>query len=192
MRLACAATCGAVLLSAIADGCGGGGGDRSSEGSVSSAAGATLAAARGETTSTVAPKAVCPPTGRWSLCSVMERLDRAGLAPRRDSAAKEVRLAPLARAGTHLMLGAAELDVFIYDDAASRERDEARLDKGRFIDATAEPTLRGEATLIRSENLLAILRSRNDHQRERVSDAITAGPPQPASAVPIAGSAVRR
>jgi len=190
MRLARAATCGAVVLAAIADGCGGSG--RSSEGSVPSAAGATVAAVRGEATPTVAPKPACPPTGRWALCSVMERLDRAGLAPRRDSATSEVRLAPLMQGGTHLMLGAAELDVFLYDDAAARERDEARLDKGRFIEANAQPTLRGEATLIRSANLLAILRSRNDHQRERVSDAITAGPPQPASAVPIAGSAVRR
>jgi hypothetical protein len=38
--------------------------------------------------------------------------------------------------------------------------------------------MRAEPTLIASENLLAILRSRSDHQRERVSDALTAGPPQ--------------
>jgi hypothetical protein len=73
------------------------------------------------------------------------------------------------------------LDVFISGDASTREREEARLDRSKFIEANDEPTLRGEATLIRNANLLAVLHSRNDHQRERVSDALSAGPPQRAS-----------
>jgi hypothetical protein len=112
-------------------------------------------------------------------CAVFDRLDHAGLAPRRDSSAGSIQLAPLTRRGTRLLLGNAELDVFIYPDAASRQQDEAKLDRSKFIEASDEPTLRGEATLIRSVNLLALLRSRNDHQRERVSDALSAGPPQP-------------
>src|SRR5918998_4891027 len=32
----------------------------------------------------VGPKPVCPATGTWQICSVIERLERAGLAPRRD------------------------------------------------------------------------------------------------------------
>ena len=80
------------------------------------------------------------------------------------------------------MLGTAELDFFVYPDAAARERDESRLDKKNFIEAADEPTLRGEPTLIRNVNLLAVLRSRNDHQRERVSDALSAGPPQASGA----------
>ena len=78
-----------------------------------------------------------------------------------------------------MLLGNAELDVFIFADPASRQRGESELDRTKFIEATDEPTLRGEATLIRNANLLAVLRSRNDHQRERVSDALSAGPPQP-------------
>ena len=126
----------------------------------------------------VSGKTPCPANGLWSECAVFQALDRAGLAPRRDSASGSVSLAPLSRSGTRLLLGAAELDVFVYPEAAARERDEARLDRSKFIDATAEPTLRGEATLIRNVNLLAVLHSRNDHQRERVSDALSAGPPQ--------------
>lgn len=150
----------------------------------------TSAAASAPTTSqtaaTPAVKAPCPATGQWSDCTVYQALDRAGLAPRRDSAQSAVTEAPLTQSGTRLLLGSAELDVFVYPDSSGRRRDESRLDKSKFIEATDEPTLRGEPTLIRSVNLLAILRSRNDHQRERVSDALSAGPPQPsgASALP--------
>ena len=119
----------------------------------------------------------CPANGEWSECAVFDRLDHAGLAPRRDSSGT-IELAPLTQKGSRLLVGTSELDVFIYPDTASRARDEARLDRSKYIEATAEPTLRGEATLIRNVNLLAVLRSRNDHQRERVSDALSAGPPQ--------------
>lgn len=124
-------------------------------------------------------KPACPSTGPWAACTVLERLDRAGLAPRRDSG--DVQVAPLTQSGMRVHLGSAVLEVFIYADVASRERDEARLDKREFIEPAAEPTLRGEPTLIRNANLLAILHSRSDHQRERVADAITAGLPQPHS-----------
>jgi len=122
-------------------------------------------------------KGKCPANGQWSECAVFDRLDHAGLAPRRDSSGT-IELAPLTQTGSRLLVGNSELDVFIYPDTASRARDEARLDRSKYIEATAEPTLRGEATLIRNVNLLAVLRSRNDHQRERVSDALSAGPPQ--------------
>ena len=125
-----------------------------------------------------AVKPSCPANGQWSECAVFDRLDHAGLAPRRDTSAGAVELAPLTQRGTRLLVGNAELDVFIYSDSAGRAQDESRLDRSKYIEASAEPTLRGEATLIRNVNLLAVLRSRNDHQRERVSDALSAGPPQ--------------
>lgn len=127
---------------------------------------------------TPAVKVSCPANGQWSECAVFDRLDHAGLAPRRDSSAKAIELPPLTQRGTRLLVGNAELDVFIYPDTGHRVQDEAHLDRSKYIEATAEPTLRGEATLIRNSNLLAVLRSRNDHQRERVSDALSAGPPQ--------------
>ena len=136
-------------------------------------------------------KSGCPATGLWAECSAFKALDRAGLAPRRDSSASAVHVDPLARPGTRILLGGAELDLFIYPSESERARDEARLDKHQFIEASDEPTLRGEPTLIRNVNLLAILRSRNDHQRERVSDALSAGPPQASHAATIPGSTSR-
>lgn len=138
-----------------------------------------------------AGKASCPATGQWSECAVFDRLDHAGLAPRRDTSAGVVELAPLKQRGTRLLVGNSELDVFIYPDTVSRSRDEAGLDRSKYIEASAEPTLRGEATLIRNANLLAVLRSRNDHQRERVSDALSAGPPQAPRATPLPDTRAR-
>jgi len=123
-------------------------------------------------------KTNCPANGQWSECAVFDRLDHAGLAPRRDSTTSVIELSPLTQRGSRLIVGNSELDIFIYPDSGRRAQDESRLDRSKYIEATAEPTLRGEATLIRSVNLLAVLHSRNDHQRERVSDALSAGPPQ--------------
>jgi hypothetical protein len=39
--------------------------------------------------------------------------------------------------------------------------------------------MKAETTLIENDNALVLLFSQNEHQRERVADAITAGPPQP-------------
>ena len=118
----------------------------------------------------------CASTGAWDPCTLLERLDRAGLAPRVSP--DMVGEAPLEQHGRLLRLGSAELKVFLYPDSVVRQRDEARLDRRRYIEATQEPTIRNEATIIRSANLLAILNSKSETQRERVSLAITAGPPQ--------------
>src|ERR1051325_3155121 len=61
-----------------------------------------------------AGKPACPANGQWSECAVFDRLDHAGLAPRRDTTAGSIQLAPLAQRGTRLLVGNAELDVFIY------------------------------------------------------------------------------
>ncbi len=144
----------------------------------SAGAGASPAGAVGApNVAAAAPKGRCPATGMWAQCSILDRLDHSGLAPRLDSATVDE--PPLTRKGRLVRLGSAELELFLYPDSVSRKADEARLDRKKFIDASQEPSLAGERTLIRSANLLAILSSRNDHQRERVSDAITAGPPQP-------------
>jgi hypothetical protein len=125
---------------------------------------------------TARAKPPCPATGAWQLCSVVERLERAGLAPRQQPG--PVREAPLTAPGVAMQLGRSELRVFLYADRAARERDQAKLDSTKYVEASEPLSMQAEPTLIASENLLAILRSRSDHQRERVSDAITAGPPQ--------------
>jgi hypothetical protein len=133
------------------------------------AAGSTGAARAGATP-------VCPATGAWQLCNIIERLDRAGLAPRQEPGG--VVEAPLSASGVAILLGRSELRVFLYADRVARERDQAKLDSTKYVAASEPLSMQAEPTLITSENLLAILRSRSDHQRERVFDALTAGPPQ--------------
>jgi hypothetical protein len=85
---------------------------------------------------------------------------------------------PLSTPGVAIQLGRSELRIFIYASRIERERDQQKLDTAKYVQASQPLSMQAEPTLISSENLLAILRSRNDHQRERVSDALTAGPPQ--------------
>lgn len=126
----------------------------------------------------VAAKLECPATGLWSECAVFQRLERSGLAPRRDSAAAATE-SPLTARGIAMQVGRADLELYFYPDVASRERDERKLDRTKYIDYGTAVSMAAQETLIHSANLLAILHSRNDHLRERVGDALTAGPPQP-------------
>ncbi|HMC54222.1 MAG TPA: hypothetical protein VKH19_03550 [Gemmatimonadaceae bacterium] len=107
----------------------------------------------------------------------MERLDRSGLAPRADPAS--VTVAPFAVAARKVHVGASDMDVMIYANVATRERDERMLDRSLYVEYDAPLGMKPLPTIIRSANLIAVLHTRNDHLRERVSDAITAGPPQP-------------
>ncbi|HEY0996840.1 MAG TPA: hypothetical protein VGD77_12670, partial [Gemmatimonadaceae bacterium] len=118
----------------------------------------------------------CGHTGRWDACTIAERLDRSGLAPQ-----------PVTDAAPHPLLGApaaawtvgnARLLVFVYPDKAAREAAQKKLPPAQFLTPQEEVGMNAMPTLIASENLLALLDSRNEHQRERVADAITAGPPQ--------------
>jgi hypothetical protein len=130
----------------------------------------------------VAQGSACPATGAWAECSVIYRLERAGLAPKLDSAGKPT---DAALGGQPLMIKiglTAELEVHLYGDSAARAAAETKLDRSQFVSGAQEQTIKRERTLIESANLLGLLTSINAHQRERVSDALTAGPPQPAGA----------
>ena len=122
----------------------------------------------------------CPGTGLWSRCAVVERLERAGLAPRVDSIAT-TREEPLTATGFLVRVGTSELEVYVYPGIAERSRDIARADTTRYLGYSEAVSMQQLPTLIQSANLIAILHSRNDHQRERVGDALTAGPPQPST-----------
>jgi hypothetical protein len=121
--------------------------------------------------------ASCPPDGLWHECSILYRLERSGLAPRKDSTTATEE--GLSERGMLVHVGTAELKIFIYRDEASRAADESKLPKGDLVEANQPYTMRHERTVIRSANLLALLKSLRDRQRERVADAIMAGPPQP-------------
>jgi hypothetical protein len=120
----------------------------------------------------------CPSTGAWAECSVIYRLERAGLAPKVDSTANPQ---DAALGGTPLMLKiglSARLELHLYPDSASRRTAAAKLDRTDLVSGTATQTIKRERTLIESANLIGLLTSINAHQRERVSDALVAGPPQ--------------
>lgn len=146
--------------------------------SASGGTSAVTTAAAGDSSSSPSPNPPCPATGLWSRCAVLDRLDRAGLAPRIDSTAAP-REAPLSARGFVVRVGSAQLDVYVYPTVDARLRDIARVDTTRYLGYTEAASMQQLPTLIQTANLVAILHSRNDHQRERVGDALTAGPPQP-------------
>lgn len=123
----------------------------------------------------------CPATGLWARCSVLYRLERAGIAPHPDSTEKPEEKALHGDAFVVKFGTASRLEIFIYPDSAARIADAAKLDRTKLVNATAPQTINRERTLIESGNLVALLTSLNDRLRERVSDALTAGAPQPAS-----------
>ena len=151
---------------------------------------ACVACGRGKTTSdtAVAPPAaasaspgsgpLCPRTGHWSECTVRIRLDQSGLAPQTGSE-KIGDLPSLGVKPTILSLGNAGLAYYLYADTMARHLAAARLDSTRYIPQTSPVSMKSETTVIQSDNVLVLLFSKNEHQRERVADAITAGPPQP-------------
>lgn len=140
-----------------------------------------------DSSATVAPIGIapggprCPATGLWAECSVLYRLDRAGIAPHLEPNEKVQEKSLGTGATTFVMkIGAsARLEVFLYPDSTTRVADEAKLDRTQFVGATSEQTIKRERTLIENANLVGLLTSINSHQRERVSDALTAGAPQP-------------
>jgi hypothetical protein len=120
----------------------------------------------------------CPRTGHWGDCQLRARLAQAGLAPR--TAEDDVGDLPkLDIAPIKLRLGNAGLAFYLYPDSTARKRAAAGLDTNRYIPQAKPVSMKGETTLIQNDNVLVLLFSKNDHQRERVSDAVTAGPPQP-------------
>lgn len=158
-----------ALLAAC--GCGGNGAASDS----AAAAEASVRVAENAAAGRAAAAEACPATGLWSQCAIVQRLERAGLAPRLDSA--PVRQPPLTATGFGVTLNRGQLEVYLYPDSASRERAQASLDRTRYVDYTASLTMQNQSTLIGSGNALAILRSHNDHLRERVGDVLTAGAP---------------
>lgn len=135
------------------------------------------AAARAAAATPRAGAPACPKTGQWTECQVFARLGQAGVAPRRGGT-----LADLPTVGATPALytiGKTGLAVYLFPDSLARARAARTLDTLHFIAPSASLTMRGEATAIQNGNLLALLFSRIDQQRERVSDALMAGAPQP-------------
>lgn len=135
-----------------------------------SASAAAAAASQAASAST----APCPATGHWVPCQVKKRLEMTGLAPRDSVLQDTVRLGPVPIV---YVAGGSAIAVYLFPDSVSRRRAATTLDTTKFIAPDAALTMRHEATAIQNDNLLAILYTLRDQQRERVSDALMAGAP---------------
>jgi hypothetical protein len=107
---------------------------------------------------------------------VRERLIRSGLAPH-DTVRES--LPSLGPSALVYRLGRGALAVYLFPDSAARARAASSLDTVKYVRAPRGPTMYSQATVIENDNLLGLLFSKNDQQIERVSDALTAGAPQP-------------
>jgi hypothetical protein len=121
-------------------------------------------------------RAACAKTGHWIECQVRERLVRSGLAPRDTT--REA-LPTLGVAPVVYRLGRGGLAVYLFADSVARVRAATTHDSVKFVRGSRAPTVLSQASVIENDNLLALLFSKNEQQIERVSDALTAGPPQP-------------
>ncbi|NUO93964.1 MAG: hypothetical protein HOQ30_04245 [Gemmatimonadaceae bacterium] len=134
-------------------------------------------AARSPVVIGVGGKPACRGTGHWTDCAVLKRLEAAGVAPQVASELPD--LPEIAAKPLLFKVGRSGLAVYLFADSTSRARAARGLDTLHYVSAAKELTMRGETTAIQSDNLLALLYSRSEQQRERVSDAFLAGPPQP-------------
>ena len=132
-------------------------------------------ARQGDSTAAAASDTSCMLAGSWNECKLLERLENSGLAPRR--AQGTIRQPFLSIPGIVIALGDAELQAYVYPDTLALKRDYARMDTVRVAPPTATINWIKTPTLIRSNNLMAILLSNDETQIERVRNAIEAGLP---------------
>ena len=146
----------------------------------SSAADTAIVAGASQPTGAAAgAKPGCPGTGHWTSCTSLARLEAAGVAPQITASLPD--LPALAVKPALYTVGRSGLAIYLFADSTARARAARALDTLRFVSAARELTMRGETTAIQNDNLLALLFSRSEQQRERVADAFMAGPPQPAA-----------
>lgn len=103
----------------------------------------------------------------WNKPEVVRRLAEAGLVV--IDPAQTVHRPDLHVPGDRLQVSGAELEIYVYDDAAARRRDAAALDTVHHgLPSIYEPRY------IVSGNLVAILRTPHDRLAERVTNALMA------------------
>jgi hypothetical protein len=120
----------------------------------------------------------CLTDGLWKECSLLYRLERSGFGIHHDSLA-EVHEPGLRVSGKRLLIGRGTVDFFVYADTLSRAREQAKLDPTLFIPPSAQSSILKQRTLIANYNLLVLMDVAGDAYRDRIANAIMAGPPQP-------------
>lgn len=146
-------------------------------GADTSRAAATATSGAGRQTSSGERKPLCQRTGHWDACLVKVRLEESGMVPQSGEPLAD--LPSLGPTPVTYHIGKAAIALYVFPDTTARARAAGKLDPAKFIAPSAALSMKGEGTAIQNDNLLALLFSLNDQQRERVSDAFMAGPPQP-------------
>lgn len=118
----------------------------------------------------------CPLTGEWRLCSVEDRLVRAGLAPQRSDSLPVLKAG--STSGARYFLGDTEAQVFIFEDSASRVLAEENDGTGLGDAPVLEAAVGAPAVLVSSRNMAAVIFGSRPRQVERVSLALSGGLPQ--------------
>ena len=136
-------------------------------------------AATASTDSGEAQGSSCPGTGKWAVCSVEKRLKQAGFVLRK-SAESPARSGFSVRPQVYT-LGHSRLELFLYPDAAALGSEVSKIDTVRAAPPGGSNGWEVPPTFVRSENLAAVFVTDNPQQAERLTLALTAGPPQPAS-----------
>lgn len=128
-----------------------------------------------------AAASACPATGRWAACSVEKRLSRAGLVARKIPEEGPERAGFSIRPQPYALGRGSRLELFIYPDERALARDLAKMDTIKAAPLGAAGSWSTAPVLIRSVNLAAVVLTRDAREADRLSLALTAGPPQRAS-----------
>lgn len=117
----------------------------------------------------------CRKTGDWQPCSVLDRLEHAGLVV--TARPEPARLPHFSVEGTTYETSRALIHVFLFADAAARQRETSQLDSASVAPRNAAYAWSDPALLVTSNNLAAIIVSPNERQSERIQLALSAGLP---------------
>jgi hypothetical protein len=175
LRSACAAPAVCVLILQIASCSPGGRTDDSAQAEKTDAAVVTSLDTAGDSASAPGSSDGCPKFGLWRICSVEDRLTRAGLVFTR--AEEPIRHDFMHVPGVAYEVSRATLQLFLYPSAAERARDTDGLDSNTVSPRGSRIIWPRTATLVTSNNLAAIILSFNERQTERLALALGAGLP---------------
>lgn len=121
----------------------------------------------------------CEHTGQWSECTLERRLKQQGFVVRRLK--EEVSRAGFTAKPAVYMLGSSRLEAFFYKSEAELAKEVQQLDTVAVAPKGTTTPWPSTPVFIRSANLAAVFLGQNPRQVERLTLAITAGPPQPGS-----------
>jgi len=117
----------------------------------------------------------CPEFGAWRPCSVVDRLEDAGMVVKQESG--PVGLPFFSVPGILYTTSRARIQVFLYGSADERKRDTEKLDSVAVAPRGETYSWPDPAVLVTSNNLAAIVVSPNERQLERIVLALSGGLP---------------